>query len=509
MSRATILAAAVLAAAGTCAGQARRAGATPRPFAAPVATAGGIEVYFKADFEKANPFVKAGEGRVGLDDADGVVLGEKSLLVGHLGPEGYFGAGAKLEAAGSKGLKIAFCVRAEKLRSVTVNFRDTVKDDNTTARSPALIDGRAGWMPVVFHVEDFRYNAGGSEAIDAEARFVHLMVHAAETEAGAGAFHLDNVVVYRGRDTAPPTAPASLKIAPGENGRVELSWRPAKDNAAPAVYSVHRRRMGRWVKVGETSGTRYVDVVPATGLQAYRVTAADYDHNVGPPAVAMPVTVRSAGPKPAPPAAPVADRLRYAANVRRVHQAGLRRARPDVAVFFGDQHLHPWAAFRTRAGTLARVLPVERGSPGKTTAFAKGRIAEVLREDRPQFVVVQFGSSDEKDPRALAAAMANLAAVVDACLRAGSLPVLCTIPPRGDADEAPQKRFNRGLIELARRKQVPVSYGFEALTAEGAGEVIGPSGLLTPAGNAAAAHALRETFDQIFFAIRDASRRLR
>jgi hypothetical protein len=105
--------------------------------------------------------------------------------------------------------------------------------------------------------------------------------------------------------------------------------------------------------------------------------------------------------------------------------------------------------------------------------------------------------------------MRNLGAVVDACVEFGTIPVLATIPPRGfdKRSQQGQERFNRALSALGRQKRVPVSYAFEEMMRHDLKEILSDGIHLQPgSGNEAAGRALRQTMDQVYFALRDSSR---
>jgi hypothetical protein len=106
--------------------------------------------------------------------------------------------------------------------------------------------------------------------------------------------------------------------------------------------------------------------------------------------------------------------------------------------------------------------------------------------------------------------MRNLTAVVDACLETGTVPILATIPPRGydKRDQRAQEQFNRAIVELGRKKQVPVSYVFDEMMRHDLKEILYDGIHLQPeAGNEAAGRALRQTMDQVYYALRDGSSR--
>jgi len=477
-----------------------------KPFGTPIATEGGIEVYAKADFEDAQPLLPSGAAKLTVDTE--TAIGGRSLHVTRTGPEGGFGVNLPLQIAGSKGLKIAFCIRAKGMERISVNLRDTVKDDNTTPRTPALLGGvQDEWATVVLHVEDFRYNGGDSTAIDADTKFTRLHFHGKESTPGSGEYWLDNLIVYRGADLAAPKPPTKLKITPGEGGKVLLAWEQPADNAFPAIYSIHRRIRGRWTKVAETRETKFTDTIDTPGLQNWRVTAADYEDNVSTGAIPKPVSVKSAAEKTKPADGPcVKDRRIYSGNVQRIHAAGSRRSRRGAMLIFGGTLSTTWLYQRSLVGTLRRGMPIDRAAQGEGTEYAKKKVRGILTKDKPQYAIIMFGSADEKrDAASIAKAVANVSAVVDACQRNGTIPIVATIPPRANVgDQAEQENYNKALMAMARKKRVPVSYCHEALTA---GDQV--TTIDSQEGVQAASRALLKTFRQIGWAIRDSSLRLR
>ena len=206
----------------------------------------------------------------------------------------------------------------------------------------------------------------------------------------------------------------------------------------------------------------------------------------------------------------VKDRRRYAVNVRRLLAAGARRNRREVLAVVGGSHSATWLYQHALAGQLRTLIPLGAAAAGKGAEYVRTTLAEVLAKAKPLQAVIMAGSADDKStPAAVAKAVARLSAAVDVCLRNGTVPILATIPPYHGADQSEEKRFNEALVKMARKKRVPVSYCFEALTAAGADKVFTETGSLSPAGVDAAAGALRETFDQIRWAARDSSGRLR
>ena len=85
-------------------------------------------------------------------------------------------------------------------------------------------------------------------------------------------------------------------------------------------------------------------------------------------------------------------------------------------------------------------------------------------------------------------------------------------PPAGPEKDAQKdvRRFNKALVELCRSKKVPVSHCFEEIMAADLDKAFSEDGLsLSPQGYLLAGQALRKTFEQIYFAIRDTSATMR
>jgi hypothetical protein len=505
MRRATSICATFLLAAATL--SAASDAGEEQPFGKPLFEGGGIAIYQKVDFDAgANPFQAEGSGGAALDDRPEHALCGRSLRVWRAEPEGYFGARAAEAIAGSKGLKIAFCVRSKGMLRLAVNLFDALRDDNTTPVSPAALTDDT-WLPVVFAVEDFYYNGGQPEdRVDPATKYTRLLFHGLEAARASGEFWIDNLVIYRGDDSEPPGAPPDVTGTALADGRVALTWDRASDNAFAVVYSIHRKRGGGpWEKVGESLEISYLDPVPAPGAYTYRITAADYENNVSPPSREVPVAVTSAGHLSAAADERVTDRLRYADAIREIRARGAGKVRRDVFLFFGDSITAANVYTYALGSALGRGRTVRQGYGQMTTAFAKARIDEFLAAANPEFAIVMFGTNDAKDPENVRRAMENLAYAIDACARRGTIPILATIPPRGyELEQTGERRYNAALIALCRQKKIPISYVFEEMIGQDLRSLLGDGVHLTPGpGNEAAGAALRKTFDQISFALRD------
>jgi len=482
------------------------AGQEPKP----IFEGGGISVYAKADFDAGeNPFAAGGALTAALiDSAKGALSGKSLHLTTGKDATSFGGLSVPVAATGPKDLKIAFCIRAKGLGRLAVNFADRAHRDNTTPVSPP-IPRQDVWQTVILHVQDFRYNAGQfSDKPKPNAKFSGLSFHG-PVAGGAGVdLKIDKFIMYRGDDVAPPTAPTGVKAQLKPKGVVILTWTEPRDNAFPVVYSIYRRRGPQWAKVGESMRPTFTDTTTRPGRYVYRVTAADYENNCSPPSADRAVIVSTTGKAEKVADPRVTDRTAYAANVRKIRAAGAGKTRRHAILYFGDSitAAHPYMHALT--GCLGQGIGVRHGYGGQTTAFAKGKIDEFLKSVNPEFAVVMFGTNDSKNTQSVQGSMKNLAYVIDACAKHGTVPVVATIPPRGyQLDQPGERHYNAQLIKLCRMKKVPISYVFEAMIPKDLKTMLGDGVHLTSGpGNAAAGDALRKTFDQIAWALRDTCR---
>jgi len=478
----------------------------------PIFTGGGIKVYVKMDFDAGkNPFAKEASGAAALEDRGAYVVSGRSLHVKRAKAGGYFGARTRqIAIQGSRGLNIAFCVRAKGMHSVSLNFFDAIKNDNTTPASPARTFDE-NWRTVVYAVEDFHHNDKPPQRkVPANTKHTNLFFHGRENPGKSGEYWIDKFIIYRGVDTQAPDPPGNVKAKAGQDGRVTLTWSEAKDNAFAAVYSIFRKGAdGKWLKVGESIPCAYTDTVPAAGKFTYRVTAADYDNNCSAPSKDAKVTA-SAPPAfaPIPPPPQITDRIAYADNVRKIHAAGAGKVRHDVFVFQGDSITAADSYGFTLSSWLGRGINVKRGTGMMRTSFGKNTIAKDLANAKPEFAVIMWGTNNSKGEAAVKAGMADMSALIDTCAAFGTVPIVATIPPRGFSKDKQdgQVRFNKALVDLCRSKKVPVSYCFEEMMRRDLKAMLGDGVHLKPGtGNDAAGEALHKTMQQVYFALRDTS----
>lgn len=478
----------------------------------PIFTGGGIKVYVKMDFDAGdNPFAKEANGAVALEQRGDYVVSGRSLHVKRAKAGGYFGARTEqIAIQGSRGLNIAFCVRAKDMHSVSLNFFDAVKRDNTTPASAARMPDEA-WRTVVYAVEDFHHNSNPPQRkVPANTKHTNLFFHGRENAGKSGEYWIDKFIIYRGVDTQAPEAPGNVKTKAGQSGQVTLTWSEAKDNAFAAVYSIFRKGAdGKWLKVGESIACTYTDTVPAAGTFTYRVTAADYDNNCSKPSKDAKAKA-SAPPKVDPAGLPpqITDRLAYADHVRKIHAAGKGKVRHDVVLFQGDSITAADAYGFTLSSWLGRGINFSRGTGMMRTSFGKNTIAKDLANGKPEFGVIMWGTNNSKGEAAVKAGMADMSALIDTCAAFGTVPIIATIPPRGFSKDKQdgQVRFNKALVDLCRSKKVPVSYCFEEMMRHDLKAMLGDGVHLKPGtGNDAAGEALTKTMRQVYFALRDTS----
>ena len=145
-----------------------------------------------------------------------------------------------------------------------------------------------------------------------------------------------------------------------------------------------------------------------------------------------------------------------------------------------------------------------------TTEYGAANIKAYLAGARPEFAIVMYGTNDVERRVSISDAMRNLGVVLDTCIEFGTVPILATIPPRGfdKRDQRSQEQFNRAVAELGRTKHVAVSYVFEEMMRHDLKAMLYDGIHLQPeSGNDAAGRALRQTMDQVYYALRDASGR--
>lgn len=112
-------------------------------------------------------------------------------------------------------------------------------------------------------------------------------------------------------------------------------------------------------------------------------------------------------------------------------------------------------------GRLDRKLLNERKGPehcnysGWTAADGLSKIKGVLAAEKPEIAVIMYGTNDVNKGVKAPDYEKNMAAIIDACLEAGCVPLLSTIPPILNKDARVQE-FNEVLQKLAAEKKAPL-----------------------------------------------------
>jgi hypothetical protein len=373
-------------------------------------------------------------------------------------------ASIPLKVDGSQELKVAFVARGTGgVQRASLNIFDAKAQDNTTALSYAWVD--EAWRPILYRCDRFRYNGGSMDSIvRADTAYDGIRFFGAPTPGQQGVLHLRNLVVYRGEDTEAPAAPAAPSASTTPGG-VRLAWREPADNVGVARYSISRASAdGRFEKIAETSELEFVDATAPAGASSYRVLAIDFQDNLSPWSAAVSATATAPAAAATAPSPYEQDRRAYAAEVRRIHDSGVGRVVRGRVLQFGDS-LSGATLYRLEAeAALGRYMVEARGRAGWTTGQGKDVIEQDLRELRPEFCLILYGTNNVK-AGSNRGAMNDLQFMTSACAAAGAVPVVGTIPPRGfqDRDSKPEAKYNEELVKTFRAAHIPIGYMFELL----------------------------------------------
>lgn len=407
---------------------------------------------------------------------------------------------------GSSGLKLAFLARASGgITEVPLNLYDRRAHDNTTPKAYAWVDEH--WRPVLYRADRFRYNATMNRTVAAQTDYAGLRFFGQPTPSHRGVLELRNLVIYRGDDTDAPEPPAALDAAATESG-VALSWVPAHDNVAAALYVVARAHAdGPFVKIGETREAHYLDRPPAPGRYRYRVLAADYQDNLSRWSPSTAVTASRAFAAPPEPTRYEMDRRRYAEHIREIHARGRGKVRKGRVLLFGDSLTAALNYWRFTQAALARYEVEARGRPGARTPRGRAVIGKDLAEHNPEFCLILYGTNNDKTDPVIARSMDDMLAMADACAANGTVPVVATIPPRGfdDPQSRPEARYNAALIDTMRAHAIPVAYLFREFQARPERRrLLAADGVHWGGeGFALAARVWEQAMDQVSFALLD------
>ncbi|MDP6506536.1 MAG: SGNH/GDSL hydrolase family protein, partial [Planctomycetota bacterium] len=363
----------------------------------------------------------------------------------------------------SQGLKMAFHMKGINHRAATVNVFDSVRKDNTTAYGYRHLHRSGAWTPVLYHVSRFHYNSSQRGYINRQATFTGIRFFGpAKLEANTS-FTLDNFVLYRGDDRQAPVQVTGLKVTPTGKG-MHLTWMPGDDNVAVQVYGISRARDGGpFMKIAESIRTEFIDASAGKGKCAYRVLAVDFEENMGP--WSAPVAAISAGRSHST----QMETAYFADHIREVHRRGKGKVRKGHATLFGDS-LTGATSYHHQGRAALRTMTVNAfGYAGMRTSFGRNRVAQIIRNENPEFIFILYGTNNSKSPQSIKAAMEDMESIMKTCEENGTVAIVGTIPPRGfkDPKSTGEANYNAALKDLARKLKIPVGYIFEEIQALG------------------------------------------
>jgi lysophospholipase L1-like esterase len=398
-----------------------------------------------------------------------------------------------LGVKGSKDLKVACVARGVgPVSSVRFNLYDVRARNNTSSTADRWVDSE--WRTIVYYVEDFCYNGTQNRVAD-NAQFRSIFFHGNRSDDADAKLELRNLVVYRGDDRTLPDAPTGLKAKDRT-----LTWEPGKDNVGVARYVILREVAdGKYEKEGETAEVTYNAVLGGR----YCVCAVDFENNVGAPSEA--VQVKGGSARGGETTQLVKDRAGYAANIRKIHAAGVGKVVRNRVFFFGDSLTHATIYPRAGQSALGQFAMRSAGHSGYKTGQALKRLDGHLENFNPEFCLVLLGTNNGKNEGSIAAAMKDLLVIADKCKARGTVPVFMTIPPRKFNETSPgEKAYNEALISTCRENGYPVAYSFEPLMKANRKEVLQRDGVhFKQAGVEICAAAWQATMDQVLFALLD------
>jgi lysophospholipase L1-like esterase len=478
-----------------------RSGPAPRPQVLNRGRSiGGVTVYHKMTFdEDAGDWEPVNGARLTLT---GDAVSGKALRVEC--PQGWSGARMPMSIRGSRDLKVAVLMKGRHLSSAGVNIYDTVAGDNTTPYGHRYFREN-DFTPILYFLDRCRYNSRTTGFVGPATLYNHIQFFGPGKAAAGVSLTLDNFAVYRGADRQPPEKVTGLAATPIRNG-VRLTWDPAPDNVFAQLYVISRAvRGGSFQKIAESYTTRYDDLATEKGRCRYRVCAVDFEENAGPWSDAVNVDA-PAGRPPAKPTREQTDRVGYAERIRRIHARGVGKVRKGHATLFGDSLTGATVYPHCAQAAFGNLTVNAFGYPSMKTSFGRNKVEEILKLDNPEFMFILYGTNNNKRDDQLPQAMEDLVAIARACEEHGTVPVLGTIPPRGWTPEsAPEAAFNRRVIELCRKLQVPTAYIFEGFQAAGdRRKYMAKDGVhWRGEGMQIGARAWAKTLDQIRFVLRD------
>jgi len=130
----------------------------------------------------------------------------------------------------------------------------------------------------------------------------------------------------------------------------------------------------------------------------------------------------------------------------------------------------PMAAERIDFRLINQRKGPEHGNySGWTAGQGREKIAAVLAAEKPELAVIMYGTNEITKGVGLEEYEKNMAAIVDACLAAGCVPILSTIPPYPNRP-GKAEAINEVVGKLARDRKLPLVDFHAAIIARRPGE---------------------------------------
>jgi len=129
-----------------------------------------------------------------------------------------------------------------------------------------------------------------------------------------------------------------------------------------------------------------------------------------------------------------------------------------AGVAWGEPKGNEWKPLHQRV--TGKLLNERKGAEhcnysGWTAEQGLAKIKSVLQAEKPEIAIVMYGTNDVIRGVPLEKYSAQMAQIIDACLDAGCVPILSTIPPMLNK-EGQVIAANQALMKLAAGKKIPL-----------------------------------------------------
>lgn len=115
----------------------------------------------------------------------------------------------------------------------------------------------------------------------------------------------------------------------------------------------------------------------------------------------------------------------------------------------------------------------ELSSAGNTTSeWGRKIIDGALEKGNPEFATIMFGTNDMLQGKDIGNYNENMAYIVDACLRHGTVPLLLTILPSTEKSLSVAEEYNNCLRTIAKEKKVPLFDVYKLFLSKGDWELL-------------------------------------